>query len=430
MMRYALYFAPPTDSPWWSAGCRWLGRDAVIGTNFSHRQMPGAQRLILAKLTSDARRYGFHATLKAPFRLSDGFTESHLLKMAAAFSAIQRPIVLEDMQIGMMGNFLALRPDTSDNEIRALAMRCVNYFDTLRAAPTEAELKKRRAAKLTERQEELLQCWGYPYTEEEYHFHITLTDALSVVSSDTVDAIRKAAGDHFIKAKAAAPLVIDALTIFREEQSGAPFRVWRRFPFLARPSVSNLPINGCMFFVVGADDGYQDRLLQWVKQRIPTNADMVFARRTLTGASSNSDVYESIDETSFWQLATTAHFAILWQADRRCYGIRKGILADLKAGRDVVVNGTREYVPRLLKLFPNAQVVWLGATEKNERDKLDLDRHERNAMLLDRLERSIRFDASAALQVIHVDDNGPVESVGARMLEILSKRLSAHLRSA
>ncbi|MES2538694.1 MAG: DUF1045 domain-containing protein [Pseudomonadota bacterium] len=236
MMRYGLYFAPATDSPWWHAGCRWLGRDAASGAEFPHCQIAGVSDKVIGELTAHARRYGFHATLKAPFRLRDGYSEAQLISMAQAFCAAQRPIVLDDMQVRPLNGFLALRPDGPDDEIGALAMCCVRYFDSLRAAPAAGELEKRRHTGLSARQEALLLRWGYPYTEEEFRFHMTLTDPLSDVGADVVQAIRQAAEQCFAGVRAGTPLVIDALTVFREEMPGAAFSVWRRFPFnAARP---------------------------------------------------------------------------------------------------------------------------------------------------------------------------------------------------
>ena len=231
LTRYALYFAPSPASPWWTAGCRWLGRDAITDTEFTQMPIPGISLLALAKWTYVARRYGFHATLKAPFRLANGFSESDLATMAQAFSATQTPFVLEPMQVQPLGDFLALRPSGAHEQTRAMAMRCVRSFDALRAPLTAAELAQRRKLGLTDRQEILLTRWGYPYTEEEFHFHMTLTDGLRGVRPEIVEAIRLAAEEHFAAAIRTGSPVIDALTIFREEQPGAPFCVWRRFPF-------------------------------------------------------------------------------------------------------------------------------------------------------------------------------------------------------
>ena len=60
--RYAVYWTPPADHPLWRAGCDWLGRDAERAQVDRPGEGPEA-------LTRAPRRYGFHATLKAPMRL-------------------------------------------------------------------------------------------------------------------------------------------------------------------------------------------------------------------------------------------------------------------------------------------------------------------------------------------------------------------------
>ena len=54
-----------------------------------------------------------------------------------------------DVQVRPISDFLALRPAGPVAGIDALATRCVQYFDMLRAPPSAAESKKRRNAALT-----------------------------------------------------------------------------------------------------------------------------------------------------------------------------------------------------------------------------------------------------------------------------------------
>lgn len=423
MTRYALYFSPSPESPLGRAGCRWLGRDPFSETNQIPPSIAGVPPSTFDKLVAQARRYGFHATLKAPFRLMDGFSESNLLTMARAFAAVQRPIVLQDLQVRQIADFLALRPAGSHPEIGALAMRCVSYFDNLRAAPTVAELAKRRCAGLDRRQKSLLQRWGYPYTEEEFRFHMTLTDSLGDVDEDTAYALRKAAEDGFAEALQAGAAVIDALTIFREEEPGAPFSAWQRFPFGACGQEAALPAPGRMFFLVGSSGAGKDSLIQWVERYAPPDAGIVFARRTITRAAHASEPHEPVDADGFWQLAAAGHFSMLWQANDLCYGIRRGIEAELKAGHDVVVNGSREYLPQLRRLFPDAQVIWIEADIAQIRQRIKERQRESEAALLRRLDRVTQFCPPDDQEVLRLDNTGPIDVAGQRLLEILTGRV-------
>ncbi len=422
MTRYALYFAPLPGSAWSDAGAAWLGREATQVGESTQDKIPGIPPLLLAKLTSDARRYGFHATLKAPFHLAEGFSEQHLEAMAEAFCKVQTCILLDKPQVRPIVDFLALRPEQSSDGPAALAMRCVSYFDLLRATPNEAELAKRRTRGLSSRQETLLQRWGYPYTEEEFQFHLTLTDDLAEVDAEVAYAIRKAAEHHFADPIAQSALTLDALTIFREHQPGAPFIAWRRFPFGDHLPHAMLPASGRLFFFVGPSGAGKDTLLQWVQARIPEHAELVFAQRVITRPQQPGDTHEAVDHSTFWRLAAAGQFAMIWEVNGLCYGVRRSIEADLKAGRDVVINGSREYVPQLQQLFPQAQVIWLEADEALLRERLMARGRETGPALLRRISRATQFAAPDSHQVIRIDNSGQLELAGQRILQILKKR--------
>lgn len=199
--------------------------------------LPGIPAALQRELTAEPRRYGFHATLKSPFQLASGISEADVASLAISFAAQEIPIVLEDIRIQVLRDFLALMPCSCTEEVARLAMRCVSHFDHLRKAMTEAELEKRLTTGLSARQEALLRRWGYPYTEDEFRFHMTLTRSLKDIDEKTACALRKAADDHFTPIPATTPLIVDALTIFREDRPGAPFLAWKRFPFTMRETI-------------------------------------------------------------------------------------------------------------------------------------------------------------------------------------------------
>ena len=70
--RYAIYYAPAPDSDLDRFGAQLLGYDA-----FSGEDLPFPDGILQAapdwhELTRDPRKYGFHATLKAPLSLAPG----------------------------------------------------------------------------------------------------------------------------------------------------------------------------------------------------------------------------------------------------------------------------------------------------------------------------------------------------------------------
>ncbi|MCL2874897.1 MAG: DUF1045 domain-containing protein [Betaproteobacteria bacterium] len=183
--RYAVYFVPEPETALAKLGSALLGRDSEAGHPVPQPRFPGFPEEKLRALTVDARRYGLHATLKAPFFLKQGMTERDLLFFADKFVMGRQPIVLPGLAVKRIGSFFALVPSGETPEgqeaiqrINALAADAVSFFDPFRAAPSEQEIARRHPENLSARQRALLIEWGYPYVFDEYRFHITLTDRL------------------------------------------------------------------------------------------------------------------------------------------------------------------------------------------------------------------------------------------------------------
>nr|WP_238940120.1 DUF1045 domain-containing protein [Pseudoroseomonas ludipueritiae] len=204
-----------------TAASRWLGRDAETGATFPQDPLPG---LDIAEITADARNYGFHATLKPPFRLATSYDAARA--EAVALAARTAPFELPPLAVMDLGGFLALRESTPCPALQALADACVTALDPHRAPPTEAEVARRRPERLSEAQRTMLSRWGYPYVFAEWQFHLTLSRRLSAEEKAVVmPAAQRAVGEV-----AARPRVVRELCLFTQVTSGAPFLIAERLP--------------------------------------------------------------------------------------------------------------------------------------------------------------------------------------------------------
>ncbi|MFZ3028892.1 DUF1045 domain-containing protein, partial [Rhodoferax sp.] len=100
--RYALYFAPAQGSPWWEFGSRWLGRDDCRDLQLAQPALAQIAPAELQAATEQPRRYGFHATLKAPFALSAGHTLNELTTRLQALADTLKPVALGPLQAAML----------------------------------------------------------------------------------------------------------------------------------------------------------------------------------------------------------------------------------------------------------------------------------------------------------------------------------------
>ena len=227
--RFAVYYAPSRESAWWQAGSAWLGRDAQSGERCAPPQPQGLTRPLM-ELTEAPRRYGWHGTLVAPFRLADGVTPDEVLAATRAWAYTQSAFALP-VEAATLGDFVALRPAHQQDEanIRAVADSALQTFDALRARPSSADLARRLAAPLSERQRALLVEWGYPYVFDEFRFHMTLSSSLADVGERaTLLAWWR------LQAPVLGPLAVDQAALFVEPAPGEPFVLWQRVPFQTR----------------------------------------------------------------------------------------------------------------------------------------------------------------------------------------------------
>ena len=223
--RYAIYFAP--SGSLWRRGAEWLGRDAESGKIYDEPP-EGLAAKFWATSTAAPRGYGFHGTLKPPFRLVPSTPPPDLFERVRAFARTQAPFTLPTLGIETIGSFLALTPIQPCPQIRALADACVTALDAFRAPPSDAELARRRRASLTPRQEGHLVAWGYPHVLADYRFHITLTNAVS--EADERQTLHDAARRHFPQASLEDQRV-EGVAVFHQPGPDQAFSLVARFPF-------------------------------------------------------------------------------------------------------------------------------------------------------------------------------------------------------
>jgi len=227
--RYAVYFAPATGSAWWEAGSRWLGRCAATHDALAQPSIDGIAPELQRQLTAEPRRYGWHATLKAPFVLSEGVSLNDLREalraIAASFTAFDMPA----LRVRRLADFLALCPEGDKDAINAVANACVMRLNHLAAPLSSDELeRRRRKGTLSTQEDALLVRWGYPYVLDRYRFHLSLTGKLQGVDARTVEHLEQAAVAWFGDLP---PCPFDGLALFAEPEKGADFVFVERWGF-------------------------------------------------------------------------------------------------------------------------------------------------------------------------------------------------------
>ena len=221
--RFAAFWAPLRGSALARFGASWLGWDPEAGMLVPHPDVPNLP-VPVAEITATPRRYGFHGTLKPPFRLREGAGFAALERAVAALAATTVPFQAPALKPARIGAFVALVPSAPCPALDDLAAACVRDLDAFRAPPDARELARRRAHGLSPRREEHLARWGYPYVLDEFRFHLTLTGALERDDADDVFATLAGMTAPFCRE----PLPVTEICLFGEGETGH-FHVIRRY---------------------------------------------------------------------------------------------------------------------------------------------------------------------------------------------------------
>ncbi|EAQ13337.1 putative phosphonate metabolism protein [Maritimibacter alkaliphilus HTCC2654] len=220
--RYAVYYAPDRG-PFARFAAEWLGWCPLSGIEKPHPDVAGLPRPV-EEITRTPRKYGFHGTIKPPFRLADGSSPEALQDDLSALARRLTPVRMGGLALKRLGGFVALVPEGDTSALAQLAGEVVEALDHHRAPAPASEIQRRRAAGLTPRQDELLMRWGYPYVMDEFRFHLTLTGKL-----DPDEAARTmAALDPYLTPLLPRPFALRDLCLFGEDETGR-FQLIQRY---------------------------------------------------------------------------------------------------------------------------------------------------------------------------------------------------------
>ncbi|MEO0341935.1 MAG: DUF1045 domain-containing protein [Pseudomonadota bacterium] len=197
--RFAIYFCPEPTTKLAEFGRDWLGWDIDAGDTVPQPSFAGFD---LKTVTERPQKYGFHGTIKAPFRLLEGADLATLQTMADRFAKRSKSFEIPALHVSKIGQFLAITEVEPCLHLRNMAAEAVRFFEPCRAELTEEDLIRRRKSKLTPTQDALLVKWGYPYVFDAFQFHLTLSGPLDSETQTRVkDAAESMLGDTLATAQ-------------------------------------------------------------------------------------------------------------------------------------------------------------------------------------------------------------------------------------
>ncbi|WP_321897329.1 DUF1045 domain-containing protein [Burkholderia cepacia] len=167
--RHAICCSPEAAHQLTRGAVHWPRRDAIRSAYDNDVVDVDSE---LRSITAEPRRYGFDATPKAPFRLTEDCTVDDPEGALGDFASECPPFSLGRPKIELLSSFFARAPERAEAAPSVFSVRVVETIDRFRALLDDAELRRWMSSSPDATE---MSNFDYPYARDRYRFHITLT---------------------------------------------------------------------------------------------------------------------------------------------------------------------------------------------------------------------------------------------------------------
>jgi ribose 1,5-bisphosphokinase len=181
---------------------------------------------------------------------------------------------------------------------------------------------------------------------------------------------------------------------------------------------------GRLFYVIGPSGSGKDSLLRHARERLAAQPGMapcvVFAHRYITRpVESGGENHIALSEAEFDARLSANLFAMHWAGNGLRYGIGREINLWLAKSCNVVMNGSRAYLPQARQRYPDLAAILVTVAPAVLAARLRARGRESEAQIAQRIARAEALARPAPpLHVIHND--GALADAGEQLLELLT----------
>lgn len=183
--------------------------------------------------------------------------------------------------------------------------------------------------------------------------------------------------------------------------------------------------DGQLFYVIGASGSGKDSLMRYAREQLASNPGVVFAHRYITRpVEPDGENHIALSESEFESRLAAGLFVMHWNSHGLRYGIGREINVWLERGCNVVMNGSREYLPKARQRYPELVAVMVSVSHEVLAERLRLRGRETEQQINRRLERAALFNlsklsqAGVPMEVIRNDREIP--QAGAQLINLLT----------
>ena len=174
-----------------------------------------------------------------------------------------------------------------------------------------------------------------------------------------------------------------------------------------------------LFYVIGASGAGKDTLMNFARAQLNGRDKVIFAHRYITRPTfTGNENHIYLTEEEFKARKDHGLFSLHWESHARHYGIGAEINTWIEKGFNVVVNGSRQYLPVARQLYPEITVILIDAHPEIIAQRLSVRGRENAAEIIKRIARSDEISADLT-NCIKIMNDSKVEDAGNTLLKVV-----------
>lgn len=177
---------------------------------------------------------------------------------------------------------------------------------------------------------------------------------------------------------------------------------------------------GRLFYVMGASGVGKDSLLAFVRQAGDPRHVAVAHRYITRPAKAGGENHIALSEAEFRARLGAGWFALHWRSHGFFYAIGREIDLWRQAGINVVLNGSREYLPEALEAYPDLVPVLITAEPALIAGRLTARKRESETEIAERLKPRDEL-IPLPETVVKIDNSGAMELAGTALLALVGR---------
>jgi ribose 1,5-bisphosphokinase len=181
---------------------------------------------------------------------------------------------------------------------------------------------------------------------------------------------------------------------------------------------------GRLIYLMGPSGSGKDSLLDAMREPWQARGGRI-ARRVITrSAEAVGEEAHAVTPERFARLEAQGAFAMSWRANGLAYGIPRELDDWLEAGQNVLVNGSRGYLPQARQRYPQMLAILLSVRPEVLRQRLLARGRETPEEIEQRLARSLELQAGfdeGQGEVLLLDNSAALAQTLERLLGLIGE---------